>query len=542
MQKLLKATALLLIILLLMPFASFAANDKINLYINNKEIKTDVDPQIINGRTLVPVRVIFEHLQAKVYWNDTLKQVTVATDNKTIILTVNSNTVMVNSSRYVLDTAPIIKEGRTLIPVRFISETLGNKVEWDEKTRSVKINSPDSQATPPTKPIYKYNINSISIKPQKNEDVITLNTTCTSSPSMMVYADPYRIVLDFESTALKGGDGKITADSGFIKEIRYARHDDFSRVVIECKSTQPYNASFKSGTVTVKVGSKDTYIKDELPNDEEDKKDDNINNDDDKNNQDSSSDTSSSDDDNTDNEEPEEEYDPLARLKFMASRDENNILIILDAGHGGTDPGAIGYDEDGNIIIQEKDVNLTVANKVAKLLTKKGIKFRQTRSTDKYLKLQEITDFANSFDADMFVSIHSNAMDDPSIEGTMVLYNGDGSDSYGIDGKTIASYIKEEIVKNVDVYDRGIISRPGLWVLRKTFMPAALVECAFVTNQNDRELLMNDEVLDKFAISVADGIEKSIAKMKENIIKAKKDLAEIQRLQPETAKEQKTEQ
>ena len=83
-------------------------------------------------------------------------------------------------------------------------------------------------------------------------------------------------------------------------------------------------------------------------------------------------------------------------------------------------------------------------------------------------------------------------------------------------------------VKNVNVYDRGIISRPGLWVLRKTAMPAALVECAFVSNPGDRQLLMDDAVLDMFALSIADGIEKSINIMKENIIKAKSDPALLQ--------------
>lgn len=529
MHKILKLTSLLLIILLLIPVVSFAANDTITLYINDKKVDTDVSPEIRNGRTLVPVRVIFEHFDAKVYWNDAIKQVTIATSDKTIILTINSNTVMVNASRYVLDTAPVIKEGRTLVPVRFISETLGNKVEWDDKTRSVKISQPGASSTTPVKPVYTYNITGITVKNKNTEDTITINTTCKSSPSMMVLADPFRIVLDFESTALRNGGGKITSDSGFVKEIRYAIHEDFSRVVVECKNTQPYDASFKSGVVTLKVGSKDTYVEEE-PTDEnddktEDDKNNNTNNNDSSDNDNNSSDSSSENNKNDEETENQEtEYDPYERLKFMAGRDENNILIILDAGHGGTDPGALGYDEEGNIILKEKDVNLTIANKVAELLTQKGIAFKQTRSTDTYLKLQEITDFANSFDADMFVSIHSNAMEDTEISGTMVLYNGNGSDVYGIDGKTIASNIKKEIIRNVDIYDRGIISRPGLWVLRKTFMPAALVECAFVTNEGDRELLMNEDVLDMFAKSVAEGIEKSIENMKENILKAREEL------------------
>ena len=146
MQKILKITSLLLIILLLIPMISFAASDTITLYINDKKINTDVPPEIRNGRTLVPVRVIFEQFDAKVYWNDTLKQVTVASESKTVILTVNSNTAVVNSRRHVLDTAPVIKDGRTLVPVRFISETLGYDVKWEEKTRSVKINEKKTES------------------------------------------------------------------------------------------------------------------------------------------------------------------------------------------------------------------------------------------------------------------------------------------------------------------------------------------------------------------------------------------------------------
>jgi len=531
LQKLLKITSLLLIILLLIPMISFAANDTITLYINDKKINTDVPPEIRNGRTLVPVRVIFEQFDAKVYWNDTLKQVTVASESKTVILTINSNTAVVNSRRHVLDTAPVIKDGRTLVPVRFISETLGYEVKWEEKTRSVKINEKKTESnikneTEEKEPVYT--INNISVLKSEVQDTVTIKTNCEKSPYMMILADPFRIVLDFESTSLKGGDGKLNIDSGFIKEIRFAGHDDSSRVVIECKSTQPYSASFKSGVITIKTGSKDTYIKEEKEEEEKSEETEDTSSPSSPS-KDNSSETEDTNDENTNNTENEntdtpEQKDPLAELKFLASRDENNILIILDAGHGGSDPGALGCDLEGNVVLKEKDVNLTVANKVAAILKKKGISYKQTRSTDKYLTLKEITDFANSANGDMFVSIHSNAVEDPEIHGTMVLYNGDGGSSYGISGKEIALNIKKEIIANVDVYDKGIISRPGLWVLRKTAMPAALVECAFVTNESDRVLLSDENVLDMFAKSIADGIEKSVETMKENIVKAKKEL------------------
>lgn len=527
-----------MILILLIPGVVSAADKPISLYIDNKKIDCDVPPEIINGRTLVPARVIFEHFDADVYWNDSLKQATIATDSKTIILTINSNTAMVNSKRYVLDTAPVIKDGRTLIPVRFVSEAMGHEVNWDDKTRSVKIKTktPEPEKKPEKEPEkapekeFKYKITNISTSQSDTNALVTVTTDCTEKPYMMILAAPYRIVFDFEDARLEKGDGKIAVNSGYIKEIRYAQHETSARVVIECNGTQPYKATYLKGVTKVEVGDKDSYIEEsdeKLPIDDEENEENNQENtpsDKDDTTPPSSGDNNNPSDDDTEEDKP---MDPLEALKFLASRDPDNLLVVLDAGHGGKDPGALGSDQEGNIILKEKDANLTIANKVAAILKERGIKYKQTRSTDVYLALQEITDYANRLDADLFVSVHNNAVENTEISGTMVLYNSDGTDTYGIDSKTIATFIKNEVVNNVDITDRGIVSRPGLWVLRKTKMPAVLIECAFVTNEYDRSLLMDEDVLDMYALSIADGIEKSLEVMKENIIKARETLATV---------------
>ncbi len=106
---------------------------------NNEEITTDVAPIIRNDRTMVPVRVISETLGAKVDWNDDTRTVTIVKDGTTITLTIDSATAYINSVEKTLDSAAIIENGRTYVPVRFISEAFGAKVEWDAETQTVTI-------------------------------------------------------------------------------------------------------------------------------------------------------------------------------------------------------------------------------------------------------------------------------------------------------------------------------------------------------------------------------------------------------------------
>lgn len=125
------------------------ASDSIKVLLNDQMIDfTDengnvVEPQIINSRTMVPMRKIFEVFGAEVSWNGETREVTATTQNKSLKLQIDNTTASVitdeNTENITLDSAPVIIEGRTLVPVRFIAESLELKVGWDAETRTVII-------------------------------------------------------------------------------------------------------------------------------------------------------------------------------------------------------------------------------------------------------------------------------------------------------------------------------------------------------------------------------------------------------------------
>ncbi|MDQ2087005.1 stalk domain-containing protein [Herbivorax sp. ANBcel31] len=112
---------------------------EINVTVNDSMIEFDVSPIIVNGRTMVPVRGVFESLDAKVSWFEETKTVLVLKENTRIYLIVDSLNAYVNEELVKLDVPAKIINGRTLVPIRFISETLGAKVSWDENNRTVRI-------------------------------------------------------------------------------------------------------------------------------------------------------------------------------------------------------------------------------------------------------------------------------------------------------------------------------------------------------------------------------------------------------------------
>jgi hypothetical protein len=99
----------------------------------------DAPPRIVDNRTMVPLRFVGEVLGAEVVWDETSRQVTYSTSTRQIILTAGQQTVLVDGSPVVMDTAPVLIDGRTMVPVRFIARWLGAVVRWDETAKRVEI-------------------------------------------------------------------------------------------------------------------------------------------------------------------------------------------------------------------------------------------------------------------------------------------------------------------------------------------------------------------------------------------------------------------
>ena len=171
-------------------------------------------------------------------------------------------------------------------------------------------------------------------------------------------------------------------------------------------------------------------------------------------------------------------------------------LIVIDAGHGGKDPGAVGSK------VYEKDITLKAAKMLEAELLKKGFKVYMTRSTDEYVGLYDRAAMANALNATLFVSIHANAFTNPSVSGIEVLY---GNESLSSD-KGLAQSIQKQLVSSLGAVNRGVASRPRLVVLKETLMTSVLVELGFITNAAEQEKMMSEAYLLKAAAAMAKGI------------------------------------
>lgn len=171
--------------------------------------------------------------------------------------------------------------------------------------------------------------------------------------------------------------------------------------------------------------------------------------------------------------------------------------IVLDAGHGGEDPGAVYQGR------QEKDDNLQLVMGVGTILKENGIDVVYTRTTDIYQTPFEKAQIANNADANFFVSIHRNSSPQPN------QYNGVETLVYDKSGIKLemAENINEQL-EDVGFRNLGVKARPGLVVLRRTKMPALLVEVGFINSDVDNQLL--DEKFNETAQAIADGILKTL--------------------------------
>lgn len=166
-------------------------------------------------------------------------------------------------------------------------------------------------------------------------------------------------------------------------------------------------------------------------------------------------------------------------------------LICLDAGHGGTDSGACGFN------LKEKNVALKMVKKVGALLEKSGFDVIYTRTTDTYVKLNERCRIANSKACDCFVSIHNNASTNSQANGIETLC---------YTKNNLAYYIQQALIEDLKLTDRGVKERKDLAVLNGTEMTAVLVELGFISNPENNKLLNYDDFLDRGAEAITRGI------------------------------------
>lgn len=180
-------------------------------------------------------------------------------------------------------------------------------------------------------------------------------------------------------------------------------------------------------------------------------------------------------------------------IKLSPLPPKTGYLIIVDAGHGGKDPGARGT--AGNV---EKDFNLKVSMLMVEMLSEyKEFQVMATRSDDTFLTLQERVELANDMDADLFISIHANAYV-PGTRGTETYY-------YNKQSEAFARVIHKHLVQATQFPNRGVQTAP-FYVIKHTNMPAVLTESGFLTHPEENAKLMQPEFQKKVARALVNGI------------------------------------
>lgn len=151
MRFLKKLWASLLAALLIIPMflqTTAQAATPISIYVDGSRLATDQAPVVISGRVMLPLRAIFEALDATVNYNQTLQTVTAHKDGTTIVLKLKSRSATINNEAVLLDVPAQSIKGRTMVPVRFVSEALGQQVGWNNSTKIVTINSGSGSGSP----------------------------------------------------------------------------------------------------------------------------------------------------------------------------------------------------------------------------------------------------------------------------------------------------------------------------------------------------------------------------------------------------------
>lgn len=188
----------------------------------------------------------------------------------------------------------------------------------------------------------------------------------------------------------------------------------------------------------------------------------------------------------------------------VALSNVKNKIITIDPGHGGSDSGAVGPNG-----YTEKEGAFAISQKVASILNQSGAKVVMTRDSDVDVygpnasarnELQARVDVGNNANSDIFVSIHCNAFVNPAANGTQTFYYGS---SY--QGQRLAQSIQEKMIEANGLRDRGV-STCNFYVVKHSYMPAVLIETAFITNYDEEALLSDDEWQTTMAKAIAEGI------------------------------------
>lgn len=484
------------------------------LIVKNKKVESALEPIIFNDRALVPVREVFEEVGADVYYNSDSKVVEVVDENNYIRMTINDNVAYVNGTKTSIPDSVVPKliskaggETKTMVPVRFISETIGLNVDFDGDNGAILVESdsydkimktptptqaptPEPTATPTPEPTAEptaaptiapaaeiipsvVTISSVTFENiQIGKSAVIVKMDGYADYSYFTLGDPERLVVDISNTQTSFGEQTLYINNGGIKAVRVGVNSERTRVVVDVDKLENYGferqgnnliiyarASVSEGSYVVPVAT------------------------------------------------PVPTTAPAGDVTYKKN------LIALDAGHGGYDPGAQGT--LNGVTINESDLTLQITYKVKEILESRGYEVLMTRTDDSYKTLVERPTLANDNNAALFVSIHINSVDNaPTANGTEVFYaESNNREVGGVTSSVLAKNILEGMIAQMGSMNRGVKTAEHA-VTKRSNMPACLAEVGFITNPQEVANMVNSDYQYKVAQGIADGIIKTAEMMK----------------------------
>lgn len=475
-----------------------------SLYVNDKKINPPLEPIIFNNRAVVPLREIFEELGQTVDYENETKKITVTGKGTKVELQINNSVAYINGKKTEIPDGVVPKlimkvggETKTMVPVRFVSESLGLLVEFDEENGAIRINTPEEKE--------KIVIGMPAInKKSDKETVITLKLSQPMGNALKPAVTSAGVLYFDITDAEYENASRYEVNHGAVKMIRLGLHEEYTRVAVDMGNYLKYSVKLSDDkktitmVITAKEVEEETEEPKEEPKEEEPEK-------------------------KPEPEEPKEENpgnetenpEDVPPEVITVTTDVKNLMnytpcegvkyVVIDAGHGGKDPGAKGT--TGEKTYYEKNINLSVATLVKEKLEANGVPVIMTRTGDTYPTLNERSDLANQRDAAMFVSIHVNsASNAPKANGIEVYYARANNDSYyGTNSKAVATDVLKKMLDKTGALSRGVKVESHL-VTRTSYMPAILIELGFISNAEEIKKLIDESYQQKLADGIVEGI------------------------------------
>jgi len=429
------------------------------------------DPSFItNSTTYVPMRFITDQYGGKIGWNDATRTATFTVDNKEIKMTIDSNNVYINGKKQVIDSKLVPKmatydygtsnaRGRTVVPLRLIAQLLGYEIGYDEVKGIPIINRPtqnnnnnnngNNQNKDQTTIVNT--VKEIKKETVNGREAIVIYKTNNVEISQQKLTGPVRLIFDLKASLLTGGGyHQYNISIGPVKGVRVSQFtSDVVRVVLDIKD------GINDPQVEV-INQKDKLIL-------------------------------------------------IPKVVENQTPQKPNIIIFIDPGHGGHDPGAV---QNG---VNEKDINLQVGLKLNAALKKAGYDTIISRDSDVYLTLDQRYNMANNSNSNIFISLHCNSFTSSSAHGIEVYYcPPEKSPVKEVDSKPLAEAIHDELVKATGAKGRG--AKEGTFaVIKNTTMPAILIEMGFISNSEEAQKLQTDSYQNKIVEGIVKGLQKYFA-------------------------------